>query len=140
MAKIKHLAISTQDPDKTARFYIDVLGLKEVGKVDSPNSYGYHLSDGNIDLAILKFRKDEIAGAEFGVGYSGLHHIGFRVESLEETAKDMEAANLQPRDDINKALGTGMGGPHRSNVEVKYGGPDGVMIDLSETGWVGNTE
>jgi hypothetical protein len=23
------------------------------------------------------------------------------------------------------------------NVEVKYSGPDGVMVDVSETGWVG---
>jgi hypothetical protein len=25
------------------------------------------------------------------------------------------------------------------NVEVKYGGPDGVIIDVSETGWVGTS-
>ena len=33
MAKIKHIALSTQDPDKTARFYIDVFGMKEMGKI-----------------------------------------------------------------------------------------------------------
>ena len=36
MAKIKHIALSTQDPEKTARFYIDVFGMKQIGRVDHP--------------------------------------------------------------------------------------------------------
>ena len=43
MAKIKHIALSTQDPDKTARFYIDVFGMKEIGKINNPNASGYYL-------------------------------------------------------------------------------------------------
>ena len=30
-----------------------------------------------------------------------------------------------------------MDGPRHANVEVKYAGPDGVIIDVSQTGWVG---
>ena len=33
-----------------------------------------------------------------------------------------------------------MSGPGHANVEVKYGGPDGVIIDISQTGWVGTSE
>ena len=46
MAKIKHIAIATQDADKTAKFYTEVFGLKEIAKLDSPNASGYYLSDG----------------------------------------------------------------------------------------------
>ena len=60
MPKIKHIAIATQDADKTARFYIDVFGLKEIGKVDSPNASGYYLSDGDINMAILNFKNDAV--------------------------------------------------------------------------------
>ena len=56
MAKIKHIALSTQDVDKTAKFYIDVFGMKEIGKIDSPNARGYYLSDGDLNLAILNLR------------------------------------------------------------------------------------
>src|SRR5438132_14094265 len=49
--KIKHIAISTQDVDATARFYKDVFGLQEVGKVDSPGASGYYLRDGDLKLA-----------------------------------------------------------------------------------------
>jgi len=32
MAKIKHIAIATQDPEKTAQFYKEVFGLREIAK------------------------------------------------------------------------------------------------------------
>src|SRR5207247_720079 len=32
MAKIKHIALSTQDPEATAKFYVDVFGMKQVGR------------------------------------------------------------------------------------------------------------
>ena len=140
MAKIKHIAIATQDVEATARFYIEVFGLEEVGKVDSPNASGYYLSDGNINLAILNFKNDQVAGPEYGTGYSGIHHIGFEVESLEEMAARLEKAGSSPREEINRALGIGMDGPRHANVEVKYSGPDGVIFDVSETGWVGAQE
>jgi catechol 2,3-dioxygenase-like lactoylglutathione lyase family enzyme len=138
MARIKHIAIATQDADVTARFYTDVMGLQEVGKVNSPNATGYYLSDGHINLAILNFQNDQVAGPEYGSGYSGIHHIGFEVDNLQEQASKLAAAGSAPRDEINRALGIGMDGPKRhANVEVKYSAPDGVIIDISETGWVG---
>ncbi|MBV9328379.1 MAG: VOC family protein [Chloroflexi bacterium] len=139
MAKIKHIAISTQDVEGTARFYIDVFGLKEVGKVDSPGASGYYLSDGDLNLAILNFKNDTVAGVERGRDFNGIHHIGFQVESLEEIRSRLESAGSAPRDDVNQALGVGNGTRHTGNVEVKYSGPDGVMVDVSETGWVGTS-
>jgi glyoxylase I family protein len=139
MAKIKHIAISTQDVEATARFYIEVFGLQEVGKVDSPGARGYYLSDGDINMAILNFKDDAVAGVERGKGWSGIHHIGFQVESLEEIADKLQSAGSAPRDDVNQALGVGQGRRHGGNVEVKYSGPDGVMVDVSETGWVGTS-
>jgi catechol 2,3-dioxygenase-like lactoylglutathione lyase family enzyme len=139
VAKIKHIAISTQDVEATARFYIDVFGLKEVGKVDSMGARGYYLSDGDINLAILNFKNDAVAGAERGKAFSGIHHIGFQVESLDEIAGKLSGAGSAPRDDVNQALGVGQGRRHSGNVEVKYSGPDGVMVDVSETGWVGTS-
>ena len=139
MPKIKHIALSTQDVEKTARFYIEVFGMKEIAKVDSPGARGYYLSDGDINLAILNFKNDAVAGVERGKDYSGIHHIGFQVENLEATAERLAAAGSEPRDDVNQALGVGQGRRHEGNVEVKYSGPDGVMLDVSETGWVGTS-
>jgi len=138
MPKIKHIALSTQDVDGTAKFYIDVFGMKEIAKIDSPGAKGYFLSDGDLNLAILNFKNDAVAGVERGKEWSGLHHIGFQVESLEEIAERLALAGSQPRDDVNQALGVGHRQGH-GNVEVKYSGPDGVMLDVSQTGWVGTS-
>lgn len=139
MSRIKHIALSTQDPEKTARFYVDVFGLKQIGRVDHPAVSGFFLSDGELNLAVLKFKNDAVAGAERGKGFSGIHHIGFQVDSLEAIAQRLAAAGSERRDDVNEALGVGHGDQRYANVEVKYGGPDGVMLDVSETGWVGTS-
>jgi glyoxylase I family protein len=139
MPKIKHIALSTQDVDATAKFYVEVFGMKEIAKIDGPGARGYYLSDGDINLAILNFKNDAVAGVERGAGWSGIHHIGFQVESLEAITERLRAAGSTPREDINQALGVGQGEPRHSNVEVKYRGPDDVTVDVSETGWVGTS-
>jgi catechol 2,3-dioxygenase-like lactoylglutathione lyase family enzyme len=136
MAKIKHIALSTQDPEKTAAFYKETLGLEEVGKVNSPLAEGYYLTDGSINVAILKFKNDQAADKPEGVNFVGLHHFGFKVENLEETEARLEAAHADKRSQVN--MSTAQAG-HR-NYEVKYRGPDGVIFDISSTGWVGTSD
>ncbi len=138
MAKIKHIAVATQDPEKTANFYKEVFDLQEVGRVSSDNAEGYYLSDGNINLAILRFKNETIVGDKFDTNYSGIHHIGFEVEDAEAADAKLREADAAPMDEINSALHSDMGTGHGGrNVELKYSGPDGVMIDISQTGWVG---
>ena len=132
MARIRHIAIATRDPEATKRFYIEGLGLKEVGKVNSPTSEGYYLSDGPVNFAILKFKYDDPATTEGALRYTGLHHFGVEVENMEEARARIEKAGAAHRpypgtEEMAK----------RGNVEVKFSGPDGVTIDLSEHGWLG---
>ena len=140
MAQIRHIAIQTQDEEATKRFYVENFGLKVVRKLDSARTSGYFLTDGHINLAILRFKNDVIAGAERGTGWSGIHHIGFQVESLDEIAAKLEKSGAaKPRDDINAVLGVGAGRTPagHGNVEMRYAGPDNVNFDISQTGWVG---
>ena len=140
MPRIRHIAIQTQDEEATKRFYVENFGLKEVRKLDSPRTSGYFLTDGHINLAILRFKTDVIAGAERGTGWSGIHHIGFEVESLDETAAKLEKSGAaKPRDDINAVFAQGGVGPGHGNVEVRYLGPDNVNFDISQTGWEGTS-
>ena len=116
MARIRHIAIQTQDEEATKQFYVENFGLKEVGKLDSARTSGYYLTDGHINLAILRFKNDVVAGVERGTGWSGIHHIGFQVDSLEEmVAKLEESGTAKPRDDINAALGVGAGTRRRNS-------------------------
>ena len=140
MAKIKHIAVATQDPETTARFYKQVFGLREIAKINSPGATGFHLTDGDINFAVLKFKNDQTAGVPQGKEYTGLHHIGFEVDSIEEVDSRLREAGAPIRDDINEALGLGKNQPAHVNAEVKYGAPDGVIIDISETGWAGTAK
>jgi len=139
MARIKHIAIATQDPDKTARFYREGLGLKEVGKVDSPLAEGYYLTDGYINLAVLRFKTDDAATTEGAPRHTGIHHFGVEVENMEEARSRIELAGAKHRPlggmDATQAIVQ-----RQANMEVKFLGPDGVTVDLSEEGWVGTDE
>ncbi len=132
MGRIRHIAIATRELEATRKFYIEGLGLKEVGKVNSPTSEGYYLSDGHVNLAILKFKSDDSATTEGGLRYAGIHHFGLEVENMAEAQAKIEKAGAVHRpypgtEEMAK----------RGNVEVKFTGPDGVTIDLSEHGWLG---
>ena len=76
MARIRHIALTTKDPEKTAAFYMQAFDMKEVSR--SPNG-SLHLTDGYIDLAILNWKTEQDADVgPNGPNYSGIHHIGFR--------------------------------------------------------------
>src|SRR5262245_55025580 len=124
MPKIKHIALSTQDVEKTAAFYVETFGMKEVGRVNDPGTRGVFLTDGDVNLAILNFKTDAAAGVERGKGFSGIHHMGFQVESLEAIADRLTTAGSHRRHDVEAALGVKPG--TMGNVEVKWTGPDGI--------------
>ena len=132
MARIRHIAIATRDLEATTQFYIEGLGLKQVGKISTPTSEGCYLSDGHVNFAILKFKYDEPAKTEGTLRYTGIHHFGLEVEDMETARAQIEKAGAVYRpypgtEEMAK----------RGNVEVKFSGPDGVTIDLSEHGWLG---
>ena len=110
--------------------------MKKLRTTDGPGHFGHILSDGNINLAILRFKTDGAAGKEFGTGYRGLHHIGFQVEDLPETMGKLTSSDGKRRSDIDAALGIDASS---YKGEFKYSGPDGVIVDLSENGWDGTS-
>ena len=84
MAKLRHIAIACKDPDAMADFYCKAFDFKIVRSSDGPLAYGHHVSDGTIDLAILRFKTDQIGK---GMDYTGLHHFGILVEDVDEAQK-----------------------------------------------------
>src|SRR5215813_3164493 len=130
-AKIRHIAIATQEPDTIANFFKQALGLKQVGVANSDLATGYFLTDGYINLAILKFKNDYAAYTEGAPRYEGLHHFGFKVDDLEEARQKVEEAGATFQPLGGKATGQGV-----VDVEVKYYLPNEVRIVLSENGWL----
>jgi catechol 2,3-dioxygenase-like lactoylglutathione lyase family enzyme len=126
MAKLRHIAITVPDPEKAAAFYIEALGLRRVGTTNWEGAQGVYLSDGVMNIALLKYKKQEYAG-KLGRQHVGVHHFGFIVEDVTSTRKPIEAAG-----------GTHwMGEPAEGGgfYEVKYHDPDGIAFDITANGW-----
>ena len=79
MPKLRHIAIATNDPKATAEFYKKAFGFEQIGETSptSPLATGYFLSDGTLNIAILKFKTDQIGK---GMDYTGVHHFGILVD------------------------------------------------------------
>src|SRR5437870_13774228 len=86
MARIKHIAIRTDNVEKTASFYKEAFDLKQVGL----GRNGVYLSDGHINLAILR-RQPEIEGGD----KIGLDHLGFKVDDVHETPSALKQRRAQ---------------------------------------------
>ena len=120
MAKIRHIAIRTEDTEALAKFFHEVFDLEIVqrrghGPID--------LSDGDINLTLLPMRVGVGADAEVREGFD---HIGFSVP-------DDEAA----RERLLAAGATEMNPVQLGNVyyESKFKHPDGFIVDVGH--WAG---
>ena len=136
MARIKHIALTTQKPDKVTAFYKAAFGWKEIRR--SPSGAVF-LTDGAINVAILNWKteKDADVGAN-GPNYNGIHHFGVQVDDLGEASDRLDAAQarrLTQKHSIDAPMAPGR---HR-NFEMKWAGPDDVVFDISHTGWDGTS-
>ena len=133
MARIKHIAIRSSDPAKTAAFYKEVFGLEEVGLART----GYYLSDGYINLAILQANDNRVGESPRDeAGYSGIDHLGFQVDDVGEMSKRLEDAGAKPSNQrIDMIHPTDSGA--QAYYELKFRGPDDQVIDITEAGWIG---
>ena len=94
MPKLRHIAIATNDPKATAEFYKKAFGFEQIGETSptSPLAQGYFLSDGTLNIAILKFKTDQIGK---GMDYTGVHHFGILVDDPDKYTEQLEALGAE---------------------------------------------
>ena len=130
MAKLRHIAIATNDPKTTAEFYKKAFGFEQVGETSpsSPLADGYFLSDGTLNLAILKFKTDQIGK---GMEFTGVHHFGILVDDTDKAIEKLEALGAECCMGKDKGHGKGF-------FEIKFKGPDGTVFDIAGHPWMGS--
>ena len=117
MAKLRHLALIVEDPEASARFFEQAFDMKRAGSARR----GIYLSDGTVNVALLK-RESEKERV-------GIYHFGMWVDDLDSSE--------------NKVLAAGgeylAGRPTSPNsfYEAKYRDPNGIVFDLTHSGWAG---
>jgi catechol 2,3-dioxygenase-like lactoylglutathione lyase family enzyme len=115
MAKIRHIVFHTTDPERLAKFYVDVMGLEIVHRAKNG---GISLTDGYINLSIHTNKMDGKP--------SGFNHFGFLVEDNQALVDRFEkfsyrAPLKRPGD--------------RHYAEYRAIDPDGNNFDISENGF-----
>ena len=131
MGKLRHIAIAVPDADATARFYEQAFGMKRVRESAS----AVMLSDGVISLAILNNQTSHEA-----LGHTGLHHVGFIAEDVDETAVKAEksgalyadkAENVAKRFENRGQMENGkVKAEARQQDQRKYVDPNGIKFDI----------
>jgi lactoylglutathione lyase len=118
VARMRHIALLVTDPEASAQFFENAFGMKRAGKAGR----GLYMSDGVINIALLKVRPE--------TEKTGLFHFGIWVDDLDQAEKTVEKAGG------SYLMGRPDGNPN-TFYEVKYQGPDGIVFDLTHSGWRG---
>src|SRR3989440_1575533 len=82
---ISHIALRTRHAERCSEFYADVFGL---APLDRPKDGNFYLSDGRVTLMIIPWKIADYYGQD--PARTGLDHIGFKVESVDQVKKDLE--------------------------------------------------
>ena len=123
MAKLRHIAMAVPDLEEAATFYEKTFDLKRVKQT----KLRIYLSDGTINLTLLP--SDDLAGDD-RENFVGIHHLGFVVENTEEAEKSLAENGGRIVETPNDYVAL--------NANKKYWDPNGVMVDISTTYWVGS--
>ncbi len=129
-AQLRHIAIAVPDVAKAQAFFEEAFGMTKAGDAGR----GVYMTDGVMNVALLHFGHDHVPGITGAEGssepFSGLYHFGMWVDDLEEASARVEDAGAE------HVRGRR---PDESNryYEVKYRSPDGLVFDLTTSGWVG---
>ncbi len=125
MSKIRHIALIVSDPEKSATFYETAFGMTRVGI----GRRGVYITDGTLNLALLRQQGEERIG---------VYHFGVWVDDLDEAEESIKNAGgtyLAGRPDAS--LTTRHADAPNSYYESKFRDPDGIVFDVTHTGWAG---
>jgi catechol 2,3-dioxygenase-like lactoylglutathione lyase family enzyme len=120
MARIRHLAILTEDVERLVKFYMTSFGLEVVEGVGTAT----YLTDGHLNLAIIPIGPErKIEGDHLKVG---INHLGLEVENVDALVPICRDAGASV--DVKKR-------PPNREAEFRVHDPDGNPVDLSQHGW-----
>ena len=120
MPRIVHLALKVENLEKASAFYQKVFGFVPVETSVIRDHTSRHLSDGAIDLALIKYDRESPEALASGKGPC-IHHFGIEVEDLEGSLEGLKAAGCE----IISAPG---------ELPVKFRDPNGVVAELVPVG------
>ena len=127
MARIRHIALTVKDLDKTADFYEKAFGLQRGEKSEGKTAWRIYMSDGHVNLALLQYKSEVGSGLKDPAHAVGIHHFGFQCDNFPEQQKQIEKAGGEFFYDL--------GDPDDDDFERKFKDPNGIIFDINWKGW-----
>src|SRR5260221_491392 len=121
MARIVHIAIKVEDLEKATRFYEDVFGIYQTKTGYARGHTSRHMTDGNIDLALMVYDSEDEEEAQLAGPGPRIHHWGIEVADREAFAETIKRH----------------GGQILSKPEanaLKFRAPDGTVAEIVTAG------
>lgn len=117
MARIVHIALKVDDLERTTAFYEKLFDFvpTQTGKVRDHTSR--HLTDGTIDLALIKYDSEESAEAKASGQGPCIHHFAIEVDDLEKSAEEIRRFGCEIISDPGV-------------VPIKFRAPGGTVAEI----------
>ena len=121
---LDHFHLRSLDPDAAADFYVDLLGLQRVDRLETPDSLRVILAAGPLRLFIERALPE--TGPAAPTPNRGYEHLGLRVEDLDAAVAALKAKGVVFTMDP-KVMGP--------TLKIAFlRGPDDVLIELLQRG------
>ena len=90
MPRIVHIALKVDDLEKATEFYEKGFGFVEMETGQVIDHTSRHLTDGTIDLALIKYDSEESAEARASRLGPCIHHFAIEVDDMAKSAADLK--------------------------------------------------
>ena len=122
MSRIVHLALKVDDLERTTQFYREVFGFAEVNTEKVRDHTSRHLSDGTIDLALIKYDAGTQSAESRAAGEGPcIHHFAVEVADLGTAEKRIRELGCEIISDPGV-------------VPVKFRAPGGTVCEIVPQG------
>jgi lactoylglutathione lyase len=96
MSRIVHIALKVDDLEGASRFYEQVFGFREVKTEHVRDHTSRHLSDGALDLALVRYDAGAASAESRAAGEAPcIHHFGIEVDDLADAERRVRALGCE---------------------------------------------
>jgi predicted enzyme related to lactoylglutathione lyase len=117
MNRIVHIAVKVDDLKTTSEFYQKVFGFTPMDNAKVRNHTSFHLSDGTIDLALIKYDSEQSAESKAAGPGPCIHHIGIEVDDVKEYLAQIEQFGCEIISDPGV-------------IPIKFRAPGGTVLEI----------
>ena len=122
MNRIVHLALKVDDLERTTEFYQKEFGFKEMNTEKVRDHTSRHLSDGVLDVALIKYDAGTQSAESRASGEGPcIHHFAVEVDSVDAATKQITSYGCEIISDPGV-------------IPVKFRAPGGTVCELVPKG------